>query len=318
MSIFKKTTPELILKWCEIIGVPLNYKDEFIKRMAFLFENSKIYFNKKVLEIWGRTVYDPNPLHQNEVFARSLKGADFITTPVFGTLISSNSELLVNKIANEVNLITTKKVLYSGNQIKYGAPLYPDEELQWDLTKIIPITDTDQKNLLGFNLILEGQKDNKTVVMNTARFRYNRNSFDESELEKIVSSKNLVAEYTFNINYGDLDDTLKKGGLAEYSFCSGYSDSKVPLMFPAALVPAGLLKLCYEKTDKYEGIYRTMDLEFYSRAKLGDFKTCLVLSNEPRERKGVFTYDFKGIVLQEGKPILSGKFVCISEHEFDL
>jgi hypothetical protein len=318
MFIFKKTTPELISTWCEIINVPLSYREEFIKRMAFLFENSKTSFNKKVLEIWGRPVYDLNPLHQDENYARNLKGFNFTTTPVFGTLISSNSELLINKIANEINLVTTKKVLYSGNQIKYGEPLYPEEELQWTLNKILPITDTDQKNLLGFNFILEGQKDNKKIVVNTTRFRYNRNSFDESELEKIVSSKNFVAEYEFNINYGDLNDALRKGGLAEYSFCSGYSDSKVPLMFPAALVPAGLLKLCYEKTGKYEGIYRTMDLEFYSRAKLGDFKTYIMNVNEPRERRGVFTYDFKGIVLQEGKPILSGKFVCISENKIDL
>ena len=106
---------------------------------------------------------------------------DFKTTPVFGTLISANGELLINKIANELNLIRSRKVLYSGNHIKYNKPLYPGEELVYDSEKlkVILVKDTDEKNLLGFNLVLEGRQDNKKVISNISRFRFNINTFDE-------------------------------------------------------------------------------------------------------------------------------------------
>jgi hypothetical protein len=313
----KKDTSELVSKIFEPIEIPGQYRERFVNRVANLFDNSSIIFNKDIFEVWARAVYDPNPLHQDEEYAKSVKGMNYTTTPVFGSLISSNGELIINKIVDELNLIRSKKIFFSGDHVKYNGPLYPGEELNWNIGKVIPIKDTE-KVVLGFNLILEGKKDGKKIITNNARFRLNRNSFgEEEELEKLLSGEDsaIIANSTFNLNYGNLEDKNSRGGLAEYKFCSGYENIKVPLMFSGALVPAGLLKLSYENTGKYNGSYGTMDFEFYSRPKLGNFKVIIKNIIEPRVRRGIHTYDFKGTVLQEGRPILSGKFKCFSDEK---
>ena len=160
MILAKKDTSELVSRAFEPIEIPEQYRERFVDRVANLFDNSQIVFNKDIFEMWARAVYDPNPLHQDEEYAKAVKGMNYTTTPVFGTLISSNGELLINKIADELNLIRSKKVLFAGNHVKYNKPLYPGEEFSWNLKKVLPMTDTD-KTLLGFNLVLEGRKDNK-------------------------------------------------------------------------------------------------------------------------------------------------------------
>ena len=302
----KKTNSELILKFAETLNISEQHRKGFVNRVMTIFENSGAFFNREDFKIWADTVYDPNPLHQDEEYATSLKGFNFKTTPVFGTLISSKGELLTNKIANEINLINTKKVLYSGSKIKYGAPLYPGEALIWALGNVSSVQDDD--NILGFNIVFEGKKDGKIIVTNTAKFRYNRNIPNEEEIGKILSKEDsdVIAEYDFEINHEKF---------VNYNKCIGNRSSKIPMMFPGALVPAGLLKLCYDKTKKHEGVYGGLDLEFYARAKLGNFKVVLKNNSEPRNRRGTFTYNFKGIVLQEGNPILSGDFKCLSQND---
>jgi len=313
---FRKDTRELVAKAFEDVKIPDKYLDGFINQVARIFDNSNVVFERDIFPMWSRTVYDKNPLHQDEKYARAVRGMNFTTTPVFGTLIAGNGESLINKITDELNFVRSRKILYTGNHVKYNGPLYPGEELIWHPGRVISKKDED-KNLFGFNLILEGKKDNKKVVTNIAKLRFNRNSLeDDEELDKIREGKdpNVVLDHVLNLNHGNLNDKNKMGGMTEYRLASGYNHSKFPLMFPAALVPAGLLKLSYDALGKYEGSYFGMDFEFYARARLGDCRVVIKNATIPKNKRGGYAYDFRAMVLQTDNPILSGKFKCFSSE----
>jgi len=312
MAISNEQTKGLASKLWDNLIIPTGFKEDFISRVAGLFSEDGAVFNKNITGVWGRTVYDSNPLHEDENYAKSL-GMGFETTPVFGTLISSSGELLVNKLADEISSANKTKVFYSGNRIKYEEPLYPGELLTWELGNVLTIDKENpvdkRKTVFGFDVVLYGKSGDKKVIQNTARFRFGKNKFDAEEIEKINTKdeSSIVADYVF-----DFDSQRHK----DYNDCIGNSvngdGEGVLWMAPAAMIPAGLLKLSEEKTGKYEGTYRAMDLDFYSGPQAGKFRTVIQNATAPKEGGGRFVYNFKGTVLQGNTPILSGSFKCIS------
>ncbi len=280
-------------------------KQEFVENVSALTGITSRTIDKSKFSDWSDAVKDKNPIHLDEEAAKNFSLANFLTTPTYGTMILAHAEQYLSRFLNEINLRLDNPLTYTGERVKFGAPLYPGESLRWVLSRVSGKRDEPNLTITGL-----GDKDKEVVNINGLKLRQQRLEVDDKERTKMLSN------FTFFQDFDITDEDLGK-----YYSCLEYPrEAVVPLTFATALSIASLLQLCRKRTGKYDGLYRASEAEFYrAHLTLGRYRTLISHLNVKGDDKKGFVYQL-GVLVNNAKnneTVFRGKINCSSTLKLD-
>lgn len=264
-------------------------------------EREKMIIKNDIFSDWSFLVYDYNRIHR---FRSSAQAMGFEDTPVYGTLIAARAEQYVLNLLQEINNMDGRILNYEGHTINFKRPLYPGKRANWNLLDV-----KETEDGLDLNVSAVDSKGKVVISCPEVNLRLSRG---RPESDRIISfsSDKVVERKKISIEQGELELFYK---------CLGKKPKQeIPMMYPAAFIPAALLDLLSGKKGKPEGGYLGLELEFYNQPNLGVFETIITMPSNPTQRRNMYHYTFEALCLQEGKPIFRGKVRCYSPDEFRL
>jgi len=285
----------------ELLAEHFNIHDSemFVSSMTELSKTTSRAPDREKFKIWGlEVVYDTHQIHLDEEAAKAFPLANLETTPAYGTMIIALGENYLQSILSEINLRAPAKVYCLSQRVKFEEPLYPGEKLIWEIDSV------NRDNGLG--LVTRGKTEGgKEVAILTAAFGTERRAATIAELEAVLSG--FSSFYEFQITRKTASDFYE---------CLNIPDLReVRDSYPAAFGISALLKLSMAKAGKLDGIYRSMDVDFFTRPLLGNYRIFLMPSSvKGNEKKGyVSQTQVIGVHRESNRLVYSGKITGISQ-----
>lgn len=298
-----------LLKIVKKLGFTDEQKQELKKRLAAISGNSVLRVQKNISFKWAPIARDYNKIH---LFDSAAKEAGFEKTLVHGTYLAAHKEqyvLDILRIINAVNGVNEdekkKEIFYVNESIEFKRPLYHGKKTSWNCDDVI---ENDDGVSFKFSAVNE---KNKEIVPN---------SISKLGLERKIFTAEDMHDFSGSLVVDSREDEIKSDELELcYECLKRTPQGIVPMMLPAVFTPSLLLDICSRETGKPEGVYSSMNLEFYNQPNLeGKFVTRIIMSTEPVKQRRFYKYTFKTLCTQEKTPILSGEVVCQSPKKVKL
>lgn len=220
-------------------------------------------------------VGDRNPIHTNREIA---KDHGFEDTPIPGTLLHAYFELFALDLG-------FNPVQYS---LKFRNPAYPNNVLEFR-----------KKSKKNGGLELECLNSEGNVV-----------ALCKSDLLKSndgAEKGDSIGFYDHQISREDVDGFYALFGME--------TCDEIPTSLISSSIPSLLLKLLFERTGSYEGIYRGINFVLHEKPEIGGLRTDLYIKDR-RDFREKFMYSIRGACFQGRKKILSGDFNVITSFDF--
>jgi hypothetical protein len=253
-----------------------------------------------VTDLWGEVSYDDNPLHSSKEHAISLGYNDVITQ---GTYLAAKFEQYILDSLSVINDFVGETFVYSGQDLEFKRPLYPDSIAKWTQGKVKTYKDGVDWNVSLIN------DSGKLLVEGNSKLRYKKREPTLSDLANFAEGK-FVTEIR-----KDIGENLKS-----YYECLGMTPKKgVPFMYPGLLLPASLLDFLAKNNTPHEGVYSKLSLDFHNQPGVGEYKTIMRMPNPPTvKRRTGYEYNFDAACIQEGTHILDGSINAFSKKEYTI
>lgn len=249
---------------------------EAIRKAAEKIGNLEVMLSKRLFIDWGNLTHDDNPVHRDDKAAQEA-GFGWTEAIAQGVLLQAFAEKYLIEILRRAD-VNDKCVGYS---FKFSKPAYAG--------KVVFSSDKFREG--GFVIRAVNRDGN-------AAFDSNVRLVDEYPILKDKTDGEIFSVIPITRQEKDL--------FYRYLWTFGDNPSYIHV---ASLIPAVLLTAAGQP----KAAYRSVDLTFHNKPKVGDFEVKLDRQNS--RPLGEFNiYDFRGIVYQEGRPIVSEKLSVISKQ----
>ncbi|MBU0761286.1 MAG: MaoC family dehydratase [Nanoarchaeota archaeon] len=238
-------------------------------------------------DLFGMITGDTNPAHTNIEVAREL---GFEDTPALGTHTLAYAEQYGTELIRAMEILNGRPIILSGQEIKFKNPLYPSEELRWEVISYRP---TPQ----GLDLSVSGHCSDKTIAEGKLRFSTEFSGCTQRE-EGIVHNEEFQIDTPFTKEF--------------YTCVKSQVRDSIPMSFPVAHMPSALINLLYQRTGERKGANLAMNVTYHNEPQYGKFQTSVLAPGRSREVKGKHLYKFHINVAQNSTPIVSGEIRCSS------
>ncbi len=307
LGLFARKSP--VSKLAELLNISSDFRESFEQEISELSGLTSKVMNRESFKEFGDTIEDDQEIHRSEEAAKSFSLLKLETTPAFGVLTMAFAEGYANRLLSKINLYAKEEFVYNGVIVRFKQPLYPGEEIVFQLEDSFKA----EKETKGINLNMSGVTKDAKRVVNLANLclRHERPEPGKTKFPLCPSSEEIDMIYHRRID---------SSRLGSYFSCLGEPRrDEITMALALACAPAAALKFSKEKGGRLEGVYMSIDSEFYNPPHIGDFKT-FVQFQDTKKKRGLYYHNFLAWCFQEEeprKPIFSAKLVCASQTKID-
>jgi len=255
------------------------------------------------ISLFCDTIGDKNPLHRSDEYARFLGFEKGRIVP--GTQINANLDQFVEEATSILNSSLKPRELsfhFAGNTIDFSTPIYPGEQIRWQITGY----KVEDGNI---TLYIPGANKRREIIIDPVRANLSR---EYPQSSKIENPKIFTRDFTFRIT---------EESLADYKKATGDNDKSetIPWSYSTALVTSALLEISTGEDGAPTGINRGMKFQFHKRPTFGDIDISVFLIREPKYLRKInqYKFSFGALCHQDNNPVLYGNIDVVSDKKIN-